>query len=60
MFELKVIMAFGCTINLITEMYGFKGARKQGRKYPTAENARDESYKVHDGSVDAYAPMPCQ
>ena len=38
-------------------MYGFIGGKKDGRKYPTAENVREEFYNVHEGSVDADASM---
>ena len=34
-------------------MYGYRGGKKEGRKYPTVANVREEFYNIHEGVPDA-------
>lgn len=32
-------------------MYGYKGGKKEGRKYPTVKSVHEEFYKLHPGAT---------
>lgn len=36
-------------IRNFTGMFGYKGGKKEGRRYPTMKNVRDDFYTIHEG-----------